>query len=140
VARGYRGLGLGRVVKAAMMRALVAEHPGLGRVITNTAAQNTAMIRVNERIGYVRNAEIAMFEAELGRLAAALGDEKAVDDEKVVDGAVIGGEAIAGAVLPGQRRAAEIADEKTTAADGLGLRLPRPPRNAPQRPRSLSGP
>lgn len=73
VAREFRGLGLGRVVKAAMMRALIAEHPGLGRVITNTAAHNAAMIRVNEQIGYVRYAEIGVFEATVDQFDAALG-------------------------------------------------------------------
>jgi len=72
VVRDYRGRGLGRVVKAAMMRALVAEHPGLGRIVTSTAADNAAMIRVNEQIGYVRHAEIAMFEADVAHMAAVL--------------------------------------------------------------------
>jgi mycothiol synthase len=73
VPRDFRGLGLGRVVKAAMMRGLLAEHPGLGRVITNTAAHNAAMIRVNERIGYTRYAEIGVFEASVAKLGATLG-------------------------------------------------------------------
>lgn len=72
VAREFRGLGLGRVVKAAMMRGLLAEHPGLGAVITNTAAHNAAMIRVNEQIGYTRWGEFGLFEASVGRLGAAL--------------------------------------------------------------------
>lgn len=73
VARAHRGLGLGRAVKAAMMRRLLAERPGLGRVITSTAADNAAMIRVNERLGYLRYAEIGVFEADPARLGAALG-------------------------------------------------------------------
>jgi mycothiol synthase len=48
----FRGRGLGRVVKAAMMRGLTAEHPGATHVITNTAASNRYMIRVNEQLGY----------------------------------------------------------------------------------------
>ncbi len=69
----FRGRGLGRAVKAAMMRTLLAEHPGLGRVVTSTAAHNAAMIRVNERIGYAPYAEIGVFEASVAQLEAALG-------------------------------------------------------------------
>lgn len=72
VAREFRGLGLGRVVKAAMMRGLLAEHPALTRVITTTAARNAAMIRVNERIGYTRWGEFGLFEASVGRLGETL--------------------------------------------------------------------
>jgi mycothiol synthase len=73
VAGDFRGRGLGRVVKAAMMRTLLDEHPALGRVVTSTAAHNAAMIRVNERIGYAPYAEIGVFEASVAQLEAALG-------------------------------------------------------------------
>ena len=73
VVLGYRGLGLGRVIKAAMMRWLVADIPDLGKVVTNTAADNLAMIRVNERIGYTHYADIGVFEASVDELGAALG-------------------------------------------------------------------
>jgi mycothiol synthase len=69
----YRGLGLGRAVKAAMMRRLLAEFPDLGRVITSTAAENAYMIRVNEQIGYTHYADIGMFEASVEAVGAALG-------------------------------------------------------------------
>jgi mycothiol synthase len=69
----HRGLGLGRVVKAAMMRRLLAEFPDLGRVITNTAAENAHMIRVNEQLGYAHYADVGRFEASVERLGAALG-------------------------------------------------------------------
>ena len=72
VVRGHRGRGLAPAVKAAMMRALTAAHPDLGRVITNTAAENAAMRRVNERIGYVRYADIGMYQAEVADLSARL--------------------------------------------------------------------
>lgn len=69
----FRGLGLGRVVKAAMMRGLIAEFPELGRIVTNTAADNAYMIRVNEQIGYAHYADIGMFEASVEAVGAALG-------------------------------------------------------------------
>ena len=73
VIREHRGRGLGRVVKAAMMRWLRAEVPDLRRVITTTAAENSSMIRVNEQIGYTRYADIGIFEASVERIGAALG-------------------------------------------------------------------
>jgi mycothiol synthase len=69
----FRGLGLGRSVKAAMMRGLLAEFPDLGRIVTNTAADNAYMIRVNEQIGYTHYADIGMFEASVEAVGAALG-------------------------------------------------------------------
>jgi mycothiol synthase len=69
----YRGLGLGRVVKAAMMRWLVAEIPDLGKVVTNNAADNVHMIRVNTQIGYTHYADMGMFEASVESIGAALG-------------------------------------------------------------------
>jgi len=69
----YRGLGLGRVVKAAMMRWLLAEFPDLGQVITSTAAENAHMIRINEQIGYTHYADFGRFEASVEHIGAALG-------------------------------------------------------------------
>lgn len=73
VVKSFRGRGLGRAVKAAMMRWLCAEIPDLGKVITNTAADNTYMIRVNEQVGYVHYADIGIFEASVEQLAERLG-------------------------------------------------------------------
>lgn len=72
VTRAHRGLGLGRAVKAAMLRRLTAEVPGLDRVITSTAASNATMRRVNERVGYLPYAEIGMLEAATADIEAAL--------------------------------------------------------------------
>jgi len=72
VVRAHRGLGLARVVKAAMLRRLSIEVPGLDRVVTSTAAENSAMRRVNEQIGYVPYAEIGMFEAGVAQIEAKL--------------------------------------------------------------------
>lgn len=69
----FRGRGLGRTVKAAMMRWLLAEVPDLGKVITTTAADNAYMIRVNEQVGYAHYADMGMFEASVEHIGAALG-------------------------------------------------------------------
>ena len=73
VVRGYRGRGLGRAVKAAMMRWLLSDFPDLGKVITSTAAENVHMIRVNEQLGYAHYADIGRFEAPVEDIGAALG-------------------------------------------------------------------
>jgi len=65
---GFRGRGLGRSVKAAMMRWLTYERTGIQRVVTNTAADNVHMIRVNHQIGYVTDYTVADVEAELSTL------------------------------------------------------------------------
>ncbi|EOD63815.1 GNAT family N-acetyltransferase [Amycolatopsis vancoresmycina] len=51
VLAGHRGHGLGRCVKAHMIRWLVAERPGLRRISTTTGAENAHMIRVNRELG-----------------------------------------------------------------------------------------
>lgn len=53
----HREHGLGRCVKAHMMRWLVADRPAFERVITATSASNVHMTLVNHQLGYttVRN-------------------------------------------------------------------------------------
>lgn len=53
VAPAYRGHGLGRFVKAHMLRWLVADRPAFERIDTQTGAVNEHMIRVNEQLGFV---------------------------------------------------------------------------------------
>jgi mycothiol synthase len=67
-----RGRGLGLCVKAAMMRWLTAEQPGLKQIITDTAADNSHMIRVNRQLGYVLTHTMIDFEADTEVLAARL--------------------------------------------------------------------
>lgn len=52
VSAAHRGRGLGRCVKAHMVRWLLAELPGLARISTTTGAENAHMIRVNREIGF----------------------------------------------------------------------------------------
>jgi mycothiol synthase len=65
---GFRGRGLGRFIKAGMMRWMVAERPEVEAVLTNTAADNEHMIRVNHQVGYVTNVPVVDVEADLHRL------------------------------------------------------------------------
>lgn len=48
----HRGHGLGRCLKAAMMKWLVTERSGIARVSTTTDASNSHMIEVNHQLGY----------------------------------------------------------------------------------------
>lgn len=48
----HRGHGLGRAVKAEMMRWLTADYPELDRVYTTTAPENVHMISINLAVGY----------------------------------------------------------------------------------------
>ncbi|WP_037607393.1 GNAT family N-acetyltransferase [Streptacidiphilus rugosus] len=68
----FRGLGLGRAIKAGMARWLVADLPRLEQVHTMTAADNIHMIRVNAQLGYVTDHVIAGMEADLAALEARL--------------------------------------------------------------------
>lgn len=78
VVREFRGLGLGRAIKAAMMRWLLEDIPALERVVTNTASDNAYMIRVNEQLGYTHYADIGVFEATVEQVGAALGMSAAI--------------------------------------------------------------
>jgi mycothiol synthase len=73
VVPAHRGHGLGRALKAAMMRWLLAERPGIERVVTNTAAANRHMIQVNDQIGYTTTRIMVDVEADVAALAARVG-------------------------------------------------------------------
>ncbi|GIH98202.1 GNAT family N-acetyltransferase [Planobispora takensis] len=72
VLAGHRGRGLGRTVKAAMTRWLVAEKPGIARVATTTDAGNVHMISVNHQVGYRTTRTMIDVEAPLATLEAEL--------------------------------------------------------------------
>ena len=52
VVAAHRGRGLGRCVKAHMVRWLLAERPAVAWISTTTGADNAHMIRVNREIGF----------------------------------------------------------------------------------------
>ncbi|MGK3201134.1 GNAT family N-acetyltransferase [Amycolatopsis sp. MEPSY49] len=65
VVAAHRGRGLGRCVKARMVRWLLAERPGLARISTTTGAENAHMIRVNEEVGYTTLPAMIAVQREL---------------------------------------------------------------------------
>ena len=68
----FRGLGLGRAMKANMMRWLTTDLPRLEQVRTVTASENLHMIRVNSQLGYRTDSTLAYVESETGALEALL--------------------------------------------------------------------
>lgn len=73
VLKHHRGHGLGRAIKAEMMRRLMAERPEVEQVATTTAAENSYMIAVNHSIGYTNARGLGHFEVSVDDLAARLG-------------------------------------------------------------------
>ncbi|AJT61985.2 hypothetical protein T261_0294 [Streptomyces lydicus] len=68
----FRGLGLGRAIKASMMRWLTTDLPRLEQVHTMTTSDNLHMIRVNAQLGYATDHVVASVESEVGALEARL--------------------------------------------------------------------
>jgi GNAT superfamily N-acetyltransferase len=73
VTPAYRGKGLGRWVKAHMLRALLAERPSIGKIYTNVNADNEYMIRVNEQIGFTTSRSTVGVSGEIAELRRLLG-------------------------------------------------------------------
>ncbi|MEY9962421.1 mycothiol synthase [Streptacidiphilus sp. MAP12-16] len=74
VRKEHRGHGLGRAIKAEMMRRLVADRPDLARVSTTTASDNVYMVGVNHSVGYVDARSLAYWETATDDLVARLGN------------------------------------------------------------------
>lgn len=73
VVKSFRGLGLGRAVKSAMMRWVLADRPLLEIVRTDVDASNLYMLRVNEQLGYTVLSTVINMETSVESLAGALG-------------------------------------------------------------------
>ncbi|MFD7404230.1 GNAT family N-acetyltransferase [Streptomyces sp. NPDC059866] len=52
VVPAHRGHGIGLWIKAAMVRRLRAEHPGISEIETDNTQDNTHMLAVNQRLGF----------------------------------------------------------------------------------------
>jgi mycothiol synthase len=69
----FRGHGLGRFLKAAMMRRLTAEHPRITHVLTGTGVDNEHMTRVNLQLGYTTVQTLVNLETSRNSLEERLG-------------------------------------------------------------------
>lgn len=74
VLASHRGFGLGRVIKTAMLRWLIAEQPAVDKIVTCTAADNSHMIRVNHQIGFVTVRSMVDLEQATEALTRRLAD------------------------------------------------------------------
>jgi len=70
VLAAFRGRGLGRYIKAELMRWITREIPELVQVTTSSAVDNEHMIRVNRELGYIVDMTLVGLEADLDVLAA----------------------------------------------------------------------
>lgn len=68
----YRGHGLGLAIKAANLRWILAEHPAVKEIFTQTAHDNEHMIRINLALGYQTTDSVVELEMETAELAKRL--------------------------------------------------------------------
>lgn len=70
VVPAHRGRGLGRCMKAHMIRWTLSERPELTEVATGTAAANVHMARVNHSLGYVTISDMIAVSAKIAEVRA----------------------------------------------------------------------
>lgn len=70
VVPAHRGHGLGRVMKAHMLRWVRSEKPELTEIATGTSASNTHMQRVNHAIGYATIGDMIAVSAKITEVRA----------------------------------------------------------------------
>lgn len=71
----YRGQGLGRWLKAAMLAKLMAERPSVQFVRTTNADSNAAMLKINRELGFRPYLSQTIWQIETARLKAYLAGE-----------------------------------------------------------------
>ena len=71
----HRGQGLGKYIKARMLRHLVERHgaDGIERIRTGTADSNASMRAINDRMGFVEYSRAIVYQIEREALGATLG-------------------------------------------------------------------
>jgi GNAT superfamily N-acetyltransferase len=76
IARSWRGRGLARAIKAAMLRQICSSHPGAEEMRTFNAESNAAILSVNRRLGFTvhrRHVDYQITRKELDAKLAAGG-------------------------------------------------------------------
>ncbi len=69
VARPWRGKGLAKGVKAAMLNLIRARHPEVRMMITTNAAANAPMLSINHRLGFAVHREDGTYQIDRETLA-----------------------------------------------------------------------
>ncbi len=64
----YRGRGLGRWLKAAMLGKVVVERPQVKRVRTGNAGSNAPMLKINRELGFRERKRIVVWQVEVQRV------------------------------------------------------------------------
>lgn len=72
VLAAHRGHGLGRAIKAGMMRRLTDERPDMERICTTTATTNSHMIGINQALGYRTHRTMNWIETTTSSLVETL--------------------------------------------------------------------
>ena len=62
VARPWRGRGLAKAVKAAMIQAMRDHHPNIQTIITSNAKMNAPMLSINEQLGFCEHRRTAVYQ------------------------------------------------------------------------------
>ncbi|WP_114858742.1 GNAT family N-acetyltransferase [Azospirillum brasilense] len=72
VRRDRRGLGVGKGLKAALLRHVRSARPSVRLMITRNAATNGPMLAINRRLGYAEHKVLGTYQIGVGELGAAL--------------------------------------------------------------------
>ncbi|RIH84302.1 Acetyltransferase (GNAT) family protein [Calidithermus terrae] len=70
---GFRGRGLGRWLKAAMIQKVLAERPGVSKIRTGNADSNAPMLKINRALGFKPYLSRTTWQVGLGEVRAYLG-------------------------------------------------------------------
>ncbi|WP_432731214.1 GNAT family N-acetyltransferase [Variovorax sp. W6] len=81
VARRWRGKGLAKGVKAAMMQLVRERHPEVAMAVTSNAEVNAAMLAINHRLGYAVHRHDGLYQIGTENLRAYLSSRPAVAGE-----------------------------------------------------------
>jgi mycothiol synthase len=73
VVAAHRGNGLGLWMKAAMLRRLRQERPGVTGLLTGNAASNTHMLRINARLGYRPYVRLVEWQGDVTAVRRGIG-------------------------------------------------------------------
>ena len=71
----YRGNGLGRWLKAAMIQKVLAERPAVKRIRTENAHSNAPMLAINKALGFKPYKSEIVWQLEIARLKNYLGQQ-----------------------------------------------------------------
>jgi GNAT superfamily N-acetyltransferase len=80
----YRGLGLGRWLKAAMLDKVLRERPQVQRVRTGNADANAPMLKINYELGFKPYKSSTVWQVEVAQVETYLAEQNDADTEPAV--------------------------------------------------------